>query len=435
MSVAAGRAARLAVSVRPGRVAYSCKVAGRRVRSGFLRVRAAPQAPVEHTIGVRDVNGAGEFYDRVTGAKFVPRGHEYVRIGPQQDLAGQTFVYHTTFNLGSYDAARADTALARMAAGGYNVVTVGINAQCAVACAADPIGGRLRAAYFSNVVDFIRRAKAHGIYVMLGTQFIVERTVYQDFINAEPRDLVDNVNLILLTEGGIRAYATFWADVVRELRRQGASLDAIFGYELWDELSLDSRYKPFTLSSGTFRAPNGRTYDLASTDDRRRLMDDSPVYWVDQIRAAIRAVDPTALVTVAFFEPQEPNRSRTGDTRVLSTKGTIHHSSVDFVDIHPYPGIELTLPQYMENFGISGPTPKPVVIGEFGAFKFAYPSPSAAVPALLAWQQDSCRYGVDGWLLWTWDSDPEQPELWSALSQGGVIEQALSPTSRPDPCG
>jgi hypothetical protein len=390
---------------------------------------------VEHTIGVRDVNGAGEFYDRVTGAKFVPRGHEYVRIGPQQDLAGQTFVYHTTFNLGSYDAARADTALARMAAGGYNVVTVGINAQCAVACAADPIGGRLRAAYFSNVVDFIRRAKAHGIYVMLGTQFIVDRTVYQDFINAQPRDLVDNVNLILLTEGGIRAYATFWADVVRELRRQGAPLDAIFAYEVWDELSLDSRYKPLTLSSGAFRAPNGRTYDLASTDDRRRLMDDSLVYWVDQVRAAIRAVDPTALVTVAFFEPQEPNRSRTGDTRVLSTKGTIDDSSVDFVDIHPYPGVELTLPQYMENFGISGPTPKPVVIGEFGAFKFAYPSPAAAVPALLAWQRDSCRYGVDGWLLWTWDSDPEQPELWSALSQGGVIEQALSPKSRPDPCG
>jgi len=91
------------------------------------------------------------------------------------------------------------------------------------------------------------------------------------------------------------------------------------------------------------------------------------------------------------------------------------------------------LPQYMENFGVSGPTPKPLLMGEFGAFKFAYPSPAAAVPALLAWQRDSCRYGIDGWLLWTWDTD-EQRELWNALSGGGIIDRTLSPKNRPDPC-
>ena len=40
------------------------------------------------------------------------------------------------------------------------------------------------------------------------------------------------------------------------------------------------------------------------------------------------------------------------------------------------------------------------------------------------------------WLLWTWDTGP-QPDgrLWNALDDGGVIEQALSPKSRPDPSG
>ena len=27
------------------------------------------------------------------------------------------------------------------------------------------------------------------------------------------------------------------------------------------------------------------------------------------------------------------------------------------------------------------------------------------------------------------------PDLWNAMSDGGVIDQALSPKTRPDPCG
>ena len=72
-------------------------------------------------------------------------------------------------------------------------------------------------------------------------------------------------------------------------------------------------------------------------------------------------------------------------------------------------------------------------MGEFGAVTSAHPSPAAALSALVAWQRDSCPYGIDGWLLWTWDTD-EQPELWNALRGGGVIEQGLAPKSRPDPC-
>jgi hypothetical protein len=52
---------------------------------------------------------------------------------------------------------------------------------------------------------------------------------------------------------------------------------------------------------------------------------------------------------------------------------------------------------------------------------------------LQEWQRDSCAYGFDGWLLWTWDTY-EQPELWTALSGGRVIEQALAPVTRADPC-
>jgi hypothetical protein len=46
----------------------------------------------------------------------------------------------------------------------------------------------------------------------------------------------------------------------------------------------------------------------------------------------------------------------------------------------------------------------------------------------------SCRYGIDGWLLWTWDTEEHQAELWHGSSAGGLIAEALSPRARPDPC-
>src|SRR5713101_2784979 len=72
--------------------------------------------------------------------------------------------------------------------------------------------------------------------------------------------------------------------------------------------------------------------------------------------------------------------------------------------------------------------------GETGAvFTWAYPLASDAALDLQDWQIQSCTYNVDGWLLWTWDTN-EQPEIWNAMSQGGVINPAPAPATRPDPC-
>ncbi len=87
----------------------------------------------------------------------------------------------------------------------------------------------------------------------------------------------------------------------------------------------------------------------------------------------------------------------------------------------------------MQKYGIEGPAAKPVLIGEMGVFRSPVNTAGDALRDLVAWQQQSCAYGIDGWLLWTWDTD-EQPELWNALSSGGVIEQGLAPKNRPDPC-
>ena len=112
-------------------------------------------------------------------------------------------------------------------------------------------------------------------------------------------------------------------------------------------------------------------------------------------------------------------------------------SSLDFFDIHLHPGVELTFPQYMDNFELTTPVVKPVVIGEFGAYKFAYPTPPDAELILRSVEADSCPFGIDGWLHWSWDTTEwgtgELP-LWEGSASGALIDQALGPAQRPDPC-
>jgi F5/8 type C domain len=141
------------------------------------------------------------------------------------------------------------------------------------------------------------------------------------------------------------------------------------------------------------------------------------------VRAAIRAVDPTALVAIGF-----------GDQQLTRTRAAIRGSSADLIDLHASPGVELTLPQHMERFGVDGSEAKPILLGELAALKSAYPSLDETPYALQDWQRESCRFGVDGWLVRTWDTE-EDPARWNALSGGGTIEQALAPAQRPDPCG
>lgn len=60
-------------------------------------------------------------------------------------------------------------------------------------------------------------------------------------------------------------------------------------------------------------------------------------------------------------------------------------------------------------------------------------TPRDTAQALLDWQALSYRYGFDGWLLWLRGSE-EHTALWNGPSDGGVINDALAPANRPDPC-
>jgi len=370
-----------------------------------------------HRIGVRTGEGVGEFYDRKTEEKFVPRGNNYIRLADQSACGAPGTIYHSTFNVGLYQPDRVEQALAKMRQNGYNVVRVFINHLCV----AYPYG-RLSAEYMRNVADFLQRAKANDIFVM----FAIDDLPTPGYREKIPHyDDIDWGNHQFLTREGIEAERRFWGDFIRELRNLGAPLDYVFGYGLRNEAFFWSDAKPFTLTSGLVTTANGKTYDMSKPKDKERMVDEGLVYWINQVRAGILEADPTALVTIGFFPPENyPRYIRTHSA---------WESEADFIDLHlyPRPGY-LTVSQLLDMFGASDLTGKPLVMGEFGAFKDAYWSASRAAQDLQDWQVASCTYGFDGWLLWTWDSS-EQPELWNALDHEEVINQALSPQNRPDP--
>lgn len=371
----------------------------------------------QHRVGVRVVDGAGEFYDRLTGERFVPRGVNVIR------LAGG---HHSTLDPASYDRARLDATFAQMAADGYNTARIFIN-HAASGIGGD--GGGLSPAYMDNVADALRLADAHGMVLMFTQDWLPDSPAYG--FASDPG--IEDVNSLYLSTGGVEASARFFRDFARGLVERDAPLQALLAYELRNELYFTTSYPPFSLSAGSVRTANGVSYDMSSAVERRRMLEENLVAWVDRMRREILAVDATALVATGFFQPQGPNESRIGDDRIIETAKVITDSALDFIDLHGYAGGELNLRQLAENFGLPPVTEKPIMLGEFGAEHRFYAASADAVSALVGWQVESCSLGFDGWLLWTWDS-AEQPEFWNAVESDGALERGLSSTDRPDPC-
>jgi hypothetical protein len=373
-----------------------------------------------HTIGVRPTATIAEFFDRTTGNAFVPRGNNYIRLAALTFPDGSVQVSHSTFNIGLYDGVGLDSALNQMQTSGYNLVRVFLNGCCNNTIG-NPAGG-LSSAYLANLADFLKRAKQHGIWVIVEADWVPAFGGYSN--NYAGCTNFSNFNTLNLCPGGVQAVTIFFHDIVQGLTNASAPLDAIFAYELRNEYYYDSNSPPLSWTSGTVTTADGQTYDMSNAASRQQMMDNGLIFFTDQVRAAILALDPTALVEVGFFVPQTPNPTRFGDPRVITVYPAMANSTADFVSVHPYPlAGGLTFAQYVQNFGFVGyQQQKPVVLEEFGVLESDYPVETTAANVAQNWQVQSCAYGIKGWSFWT-----------AALS-AGFIAQALSPAVRPDPC-
>lgn len=383
-------------------------------------------APAEHNISMRVVNGVGEFFDRQTGAKFVPRGMNYVRLASQTKTDGSPTFGHSLFDPGKYDAGIVSGNLQKLHADGYNLIRVFLSPDTL-----STIDG-LAPVYLENVADLLHLAEQNKIYVIFTLDWIPGGK-YGEILSADCCSTFDSMNANFLPPAGLRANKAFFQDFAEALVSLGAPTEYIFSYQLRNEMFYDMDQPPLSFSSGMVTTANGKSYNMSSASDKLSMMEENNVFWLDSIRAAILEVDPTALVSVGFFVPQAPNPARIGDPRFVVSAPAIWQSQMDFIDLHAYPGFELNLKQHVENFGINGMQAKPIIMGEFGGDVSRFPSIQDAAFAFVDWQVESCLYGFDGWIFWTWDLT-EQPDFFNALMQDGAINGVLAPVIRPDPC-
>ncbi len=331
-----------------------------------------PIAIPEHRIGVRVVNGLGEFYNTETGEKFVPLGMNYARL--DHSVGGGDGGWHSTFDPNLYDPLKIDQAFNQMEADGYNVVRVFIDCCSSPGTQVGSRSGGLSKPYMAKVVDFLERAANHHIYVLLSVDLTPGDGGYNDPLWKAINNSFDGENVRYLTRGGLTAKRSYVTDFVKSLIELQAPFDAIFAYDLTNEVHFDSSQPPLSLESGILTTGNGQEYDMSKQSEKEAMVNDNLIFWINELRQSIRQLDPSALVTVSFFVPQGPVRTRFGDERYILTKAVIAQSEADFIDLHPYPGWGLNLWSYAENFGINQDTPKPVIMGEFGAAVSQFPS-------------------------------------------------------------
>lgn len=388
--------------------------------------------PPDHPIGVRLGSGGGELYDRRSEETFVMRGVNYTIRAP----VGRGFE-NRVFAVDVWDPERFATDVQSLVDRGYNTVRLWID-SCSdgAACLTQTGVDGLNTEYLDNLSEGIRIAKEHDIFLLLTSNDIPDGGGYGTAANATAGgQFAGYRNAHFLTAAGVEAATRYWQDILAALRERDAPTDTVVAWSLLNEMWVFEDQPPLSLDSGEVIAANGETYDMASEEGKRRLVADGFNHYIATVGAAIIDMDPTALVTTGFFHPKFPHPSRLGDSWYVDTASLLESASLDFFDFHAYPGVELTLQEYTENFGAIGYTEKPVIMGEVGAFQFAYGSPAEALPAIARFIADSCELGWDGWLYWEYyRPDAASDSTWGFTDDNGLLMDALAPVNQADAC-
>ena len=400
-----------------------------------LYLGAQPNFPKDrHRIGIRSNGASQEFYDKMTGEKFTPRGFNLIQlIQSPYAYYGISELFQPTLH--DKDAVEQD--LQQMSALGYNSLRVFIDLCRDTFCIGNVDGG-LKSEYMDNLVWFLERAREYELYIMLTANWIPDVGGYIDGVYEACGDQFNLGNCLLLSEKGISGYQRFFRDLILELRERDAPFDIILAYQLRNEAFLELNEPPLNLSSGIVTTANGNIYNMASEAEKLEMADEGMVYWANQVRDAILDVDTSALVTCGFFAPNSPNPIR-GDepTRLVPFKAILDHSELDFLDIHPYPG-DYPLVKHMENYNLLTEVEIPIVLGEYGAFSYVSSDHYDGAVMLDTWQSQVCDYGIDGYYVWTWDPYrtpyQESDKIWGGSEANAMIAKVLSPLYKPDPC-
>jgi hypothetical protein len=384
-----------------------------------------PPPPAEHHIAIRQVDGVGEFYNSNTGETFVPRGANYVFV-PDGDQ------YETELlRVGLYDPQRTRDDFTRLAGLGYNTVRVFLD-HCSVGpnCISRAGQPGLNPAYLDNIADMTLAARQAGIYILFTSNDLPDGGGYSEEANRSSGDQFAGYrNSYYLTPPAISATRRYWADLLTGLVDRRAAFDAVLGWQLLNEQWMFSDQPPLSLTGDTVETTTG-SYDMSDPQQKEQMVSDGLVYYIAQMKEEILAHDPTALVTMGFFAPEVVAPGWYDETASLLEK-----SELDFFDFHAYPG-EVSLADQAAAFGMLDYNRKPIILGEYGAFRGMYPELESGTRAVTEWQAESCQYGFDGWLYWSYypNNLTVGDTTWGLTDQDGYLLDLFAPANQPDPC-
>lgn len=386
---------------------------------------ATPYSPPEHHLSIRQTESTAEFFDQQTGEPFVPRGVNYVYV-PHNGTTS-----NLPLKVGIYNPVRTREDFQALAALGYNTVRVFLD-QCSSGpdCIGDGDNVGLNPDYLDNITDMLNAAKEVGIYILFTSNDLPDQGGYAEQANAQSGDnFAGYRNAYYLTPDAVEATQRYWQDLLTGLNERAAAFDSVLGWQLLNEQWMFLDQPPLSLTSGIVETTTG-SYDMSDPEQKRAMVSEGLIYYIAEVKAEILQHDPTALVTMGFFAPEIAAPGWYVDTAPL-----LAGSDLDFFDFHAYPG-DIALADFVTAFGMAGYEAKPILLGEYGAFLHIYSELTPAARAVTNWQAESCLYGFDGWLYWTYY--PAAANIgdgtWGFVDEDQFIMNLLAPANQPDPC-
>ncbi|MEW5938802.1 MAG: cellulase family glycosylhydrolase [Chloroflexota bacterium] len=395
--------------------------------------------PTAERIGIRTVDGAAEFYNTVTGEKFTPRGVNYVDFY----ATGNELYEDRLLATNVYNPERVRTAFRHLHDYGYNTVRIFFdNCSSGPNCFGKYGGRGLNPGYLDNMVDVMNIAAEQGIYIIFTANTAPgEGGYWQDF-----DDEIYNTNRLpgfesyqnadWLHPAGVKMKSTAWRDLMSGMAERDAPFETVLGWQLTNEFWLWKNNPPLSWTSGMVTISNGQTYDMADPEQKRQMITDGTLYFMETIVAIIKEYDPNALTTMGFYAPQFPNPTGIGADTYVDTAPLMDKAPIDFWDFHSYADMDIDIVKQAENFGMVGYEEKPVLMGETGMGHAFVPSAQSAASITAQWFVDSCKVGFDGWLYWgyyPWPADMGG-KPWAPLESDEFIFDALAPRNWADPC-
>lgn len=383
------------------------------------------QLQAEHRFAIRPVNGVGEFYDKQTNETFIPRGTNYVFIplGSAHSIL--------LFKVGLYDPQRTRNDFAQLASLGYNTVRVFLD-HCnnGAGCIGDNDNVGLNPNYLDNIADMMFAARETGIFILFTSNDLPDQGGYSEEANADSGETFAGYrNSYYLRPQAITATRRYWRDLLTGLVERNAAFDAVLGWQLLNEQWMFRDQPPLSLTSGIVETTTG-SYDMSDPNQKTQMVSDGIVYYIAQMKEEILAHDATALVTMGFFVPEIA-----APGWYVETASLLEKSDLDFFDFHAYPG-GASVQKHAELFGMVGYDAKPILLGEYGAFRHIYSDIDSAARALTEWVADSCEYGFDGWLYWAYDPADASAgdQTWGLVDEGNYLLHLFAPVNQPDLC-